>query len=206
MTTLAKIYTRTGDHGETGLFGGPRVSKTDPRIDAYGQVDELNAVVGWVAAEWREASGQMDPGKSDDLAAVLQRIQSDLFAIGAELATPDPRAHNTLLVQHDHIEWLERTIDAFDAPLPPLQAFILPGGSRAAAALHIARTVCRRAERAVVGLAEQGELDPESRAAVYLNRLSDLFFVLARWTNHMTGAAETPWRPGTAPSGDEAPT
>jgi len=179
-----KIYTRTGDEGETGLFGGGRVPKDDPRVAAYGDVDELSALLGLARTE--SAGTELD--------ALLGEVQRDLFAIGAQLA--DPKAtvaarKAKAAVTSERVDRLERAIDAREADLPPLQAFILPGGSRLGALLHVARTVCRRAERAVVALARAQALDPVLLA--YLNRLSDLLFVLARHENHTRGAREDTW-------------
>lgn len=180
-----KIYTKTGDKGTTGLFGGGRVPKDDPRVEAYGDVDELNACIG-VA----RSSGDMP--RVDE---VLVAVQRDLFAVGALLATPDiVKMHEQLAkarIDADRIAELERAIDACDAELEPLKAFIIPGGSPKAAALHVARTVCRRAERRVVELQHDVELPP--LAVVYLNRLSDLLFSLARVANKRSGAGEVTW-------------
>lgn len=180
-----KIYTKTGDRGDTGLFGGGRVAKDDARVEAYGDVDELNAVIG--AAR---AAGPMP--RVDE---VLVSVQRDLFAIGALLATPDvARMHEQLAkarIDADRVAQLEQAIDACDAELEPLAAFIVPGGTPKAAALHVARTVCRRAERRVVHLQHQVELPP--LAVVYLNRLSDLLFSLARVANRRAGAGEVTW-------------
>jgi cob(I)alamin adenosyltransferase len=178
-----KIYTKTGDAGETSLFGNTRVSKADPRVDAYGEVDELNACLGAVVAMLSEA----------DLLADLNRIQQDLFALGSELADPTKRIAER--VEKAHIrpadaERLEATIDRLEAELPPLRRFILPGGSAAGSMLHLARTVCRRAERRVVGL---GEDAVDRLLIIYLNRLSDLLFVMARVVNRRAGIAETEW-------------
>jgi cob(I)alamin adenosyltransferase len=178
-----KIYTKTGDSGETGLFGGPRVRKDAPRIEAYGTVDELNAVLGMARAESL-------PAEIDQL---LARIQSELFDVGAELATPEPQRHDTSLVGPSHISELERAIDQFEATLAPLKQFILPGGGRGAAALHVARTVCRRAERRVVALANCPGEAISNNLVVYLNRCGDLLFVLARAANAATGQADVPW-------------
>jgi cob(I)alamin adenosyltransferase len=182
-----KIYTRTGDSGDTGLFGGGRVPKSHPRVDAYGDVDELNAAIGF--ARSIEAMPRVDE--------VLVPIQRDLFAIGALLATPDRvkmQQHLTKArVDDRRIVELEQSIDEGDRELEPLRAFIVPGGTPKAAALHIARTVCRRAERRVVAL---GEFEPEaipSLVVIYLNRLSDLLFTLARVANHRAGAGEVTW-------------
>ena len=180
-----KIYTKTGDAGATGLFGGGRVPKDDPRVEAYGDVDELNAVIGM--ARSIESLPRVDE--------VLVPIQRDLFAIGALLATPD-RDKMALHLQKaridaSRIEELERAIDDGESELEPLRSFILPGGSAKAAALHVARTVCRRAERRVVRLQHDVELPP--LAIIYLNRLSDLLFTLARVANLRAGAGEVTW-------------
>ncbi|HVE77599.1 MAG TPA: cob(I)yrinic acid a,c-diamide adenosyltransferase [Gemmatimonadaceae bacterium] len=180
-----KIYTRTGDEGDTGLFGGGRVAKHHPRVEAYGDVDELNAAVGMARAV--ELMPRVDE--------VLVPVQRDLFAIGALLATPDREKMREQLakarIDDERIAQLERAIDAGEAELEPLKAFILPGGTPKAAALHVARTVCRRAERRVVALQEQEELP--RLAVIYLNRLSDLLFVLARVANTRAGAGEVTW-------------
>lgn len=177
-----KIYTRTGDAGETALFDGTRVSKADPRVDAYGDVDEVNAWLGIVRA------GGVPP----DLDADLVYIQRDLFAMGAMLADPRhriaDRVEKAILGDAD-VARLEAVIDRLDDALPPLRHFILPGGTPAAAAVHVARTVCRRAERRIVTLTPP----PDPLVVRYLNRLSDLLFVLARAVNHRAGAAETQW-------------
>jgi cob(I)alamin adenosyltransferase len=180
-----KIYTKTGDAGDTGLFGGPRVRKSDPRVEAYGDVDELNASLGVVRA------GVEDP----DVDAELARIQAELFCVGAELATPhDARARSAIPpVDASWTARLEATIDAWGTELPALTRFVLPGGTRTAAALHVARTVCRRAERRAVALAAEVEVDP--RVLAYLNRLSDLLFVAARLSNHRARRDEPPWDP-----------
>jgi cob(I)alamin adenosyltransferase len=179
-----KIYTKTGDKGETGLFDGTRVPKDAIRVDAYGAVDELNATLGAAAAFLEDA----------EIAGVLQDIQRDLFAVGARLA--DPRAGREGKAEKDRFEpervaHLEQVIDRFEAELPPLRQFILPGGSRAGALLHLARTACRRAERRIVTLAREAEVAPA--VVAYLNRLSDLLFVLARAVNRRARAEEVPW-------------
>lgn len=179
-----KIYTRTGDAGSTGLFGGPRVSKDDDRIEAYGTVDELNAALGMVRAA--------DPGPSID--AHLQTIQSELFSIGAELATPDPDQHQLRLIGSAQIEQLEGWIDQHESQLEPLKHFILPAGSPAAAHLHLARGICRRAERRVVTLVRHQETKVSEELLIYLNRLGDLLFVLARAANQTQGIPETKWQ------------
>ena len=174
-----KIYTKTGDTGETGLFGGPRVPKDDPRIEAYGTIDELNAILGVARAERPRA----------DFDEVLNRIQHDLFALGAELATPDPAAKGIDAIKAEHIAWQEEQIDQFEEQLEPLTQFILPGGTRAAALLHAARCVCRRAERHIVSLSRHASINPQLIA--YVNRLSDLLFVLARAVNRAAGTRRT---------------
>lgn len=179
------IYTKTGDSGETSLFGGGRVSKDHPRVAAYGDVDELNAAIG-LAAAGTESSPE---------GALLEEVQRDLFSIGAILASPAPdRVARTLSKAdfgNDRIARLEQAIDTLTEELPPLTAFILPGGTSRAATLHLARTVCRRAERSVVALA-RSEPVPETLFG-YLNRLSDLLFMLARAANHRAGRADQPW-------------
>jgi len=180
-----KIYTRTGDEGDTGLFGGGRVSKDHPRVEAYGDIDELNAFIG------QARSIDMMP-RIDE---VLAPIQRDLFAIGALLATPDLVKMREQLdkaqISEERIAAMERSIDDGEAELEALKSFIMPGGTPKAAALHVARTVCRRAERAVIRLQRDVELPPV--VIVYLNRLSDLLFVLARVANRRAGAGEVTW-------------
>ena len=180
-----KIYTKTGDAGDTGLFGGGRVPKDDPRVEAYGDVDELNAVIGMARAV--ELMPRIDE--------VLVPLQRDLFAIGALLATPDREKMAQHLekarIDERRIAELEQAIDDAESELEPLRAFILPGGTPKAAALHVARTVCRRAERHVVRLHHAVELP--SLVVIYLNRLSDLLFTLARLANKRAGAGEVTW-------------
>ena len=180
-----KIYTRTGDGGETGLLGGGRVPKDDPRVAAYGQVDELNAAIGFARA--------LEP--RDFASDVLEPVQRDLFTLGAELAAPDPAARERALGGRSlgvpQVQALERAIDAREGAAPPLREFILPGGSPKAAALHVARTACRRAERGVVTLARQSAVSPA--IVTYLNRLSDLLFVLARAANAQAGHPDVTW-------------
>jgi cob(I)alamin adenosyltransferase len=180
-----KIYTKTGDAGETGLFGGGRVAKDDARVDAYGEVDELNATLGL-------ARGFSLPA---DMDALLQRLQDQLFTLGAVLATPaDTKA--SAYIPELKAEWaedMERHIDRFEEELPKMTHFILPGGIQGAAALHLARTVCRRAERRVVPLLREGMI-PQA-VVVYLNRLSDLLFVMARLANHRAGVPDVKWIP-----------
>ena len=177
-----KIYTRTGDTGETGLYGGTRVSKDARRVAACGTVDELNACIGFVRSHVQD----------EEIKAILHRIQNELFDVGADLATLDahPRAAN-LRTSRILTTELESEIDRFDGELPPLKNFILPGGSAAGAAIHLARTVARRAERCVVSLAKDESVNPE--VLIYLNRLSDLLFVLARVVNHRLGESEPLW-------------
>jgi len=179
-----KIYTKTGDDGTTGLFGGRRVSKTDLRVETYGAVDELNAVLGLAVAGGDEAG----------LSAILSRLQRELFVLGADLATPRGEESSYLpRVEAAHVEALEKLIDDYDARLSPLKNFILPGGSPTSARLHHARTVCRRAERAAVALAAR---EPVGAVPVtYLNRMADLLFVLARWANRAAGVPEVEWAP-----------
>jgi cob(I)alamin adenosyltransferase len=180
-----KIYTKTGDTGDTGLFGGGRVGKDHPRVEAYGDVDELNAHLGLAR------SIEMMP-RIDE---VLVPIQRDLFAIGAILATPDTEKMRQQLAKarldEERIAQLEHAIDDCDAELDPLRAFIIPGGTPKAAALHVARTVCRRAERRVIALQREAELP--ALVVVYLNRLSDLLFTLARLANRRAGQGEVTW-------------
>ena len=198
---MVKIYTRTGDDGETGLFGGGRVPKDDLRIEAYGCVDELNAVVGVARSELRSEPTRSDAPEWNELDGLLQAIQHDLFSIGAELATRDPVKHSTLLVGDARVRALETAIDRWESTLEPLTAFILPGGSVAAASLHVARTVCRRAERRTLSLSRAQSLADGSVALVYLNRLSDLLFVLARVANRLAGVDEPAWHPPTEQRG-----
>jgi cob(I)alamin adenosyltransferase len=178
-----KIYTKTGDAGETSFFDGSRVSKADHRVEAYGEVDELNACLGAARAACKEA----------DLRDALAAIQQQLFAVGARLADPSVKIAARVIkagVREDEVERLEQLIDLLETELPPLRRFILPGGGEAGAWLHVARTVCRRAERRVVGLGD-GAVEPV--VVRYLNRLSDLLFVMARASNHRQGVPETEW-------------
>ncbi len=177
-----KIYTKTGDTGETGLYGGTRVSKDAMRVEACGTVDELNACIGFVRSQIQD----------EEIDAILHRIQNELFDIGADLATLEshPKAAS-LRIPPTLTPELEREIDRFGDQLPPLKQFILPGGAAGGAAVHLARTVCRRAERCVVTLVKGEVVNPE--VIIYLNRLSDLLFVLARTVNHRSDESEPVW-------------
>jgi len=180
-----KIYTRTGDEGETALFGGGRVSKAEVRVQAYGEVDELNACLGWAITQVA----------SEPIRDRLQQVQHDLFVVGAHLATPEPRPGRrrpeTPALPGARVAQMEAWMDEAERELPALTAFVLPGGTPGAAALHMARTVCRRAERGVVALAAAEPVDGE--VLQYLNRLSDLLFVFARLENHRAGSADVEW-------------
>ena len=197
-----KIYTRTGDDGTTGLFGGGRVGKDSPRVAAYGAVDELNAAVGVARATGANRGGSTEarggrPGSADaDLDADLQRVQNDLFDLGADLATPHGAKAESKVrrIQTGDAAWLEAAIDRLEAELPPLQEFILPGGSPMGAALHQARAVCRRAERDIVALAESEDVG--AGVVTYINRLSDFLFVAARAANTRAGHDEPRWSKG----------
>jgi len=193
MVFLSRIYTRSGDGGETGLGTGARVPKDHPRVTAYGEVDELNAVLGLACT----CSGMIE-------GELLRSIQNDLFDVGADLcvpATENEPAGQRLRITLAQVERLERAIDRLNEPLEALQSFILPGGTGAAAWLHLARTVCRRAERSVVTLARAEPINPHALA--YLNRLSDLLFVLARVAND-GGKADVLWKPGASGHGESA--
>jgi cob(I)alamin adenosyltransferase len=177
------LYTKTGDRGDTGLFDGTRVSKADSRVDAYGEVDELNA--------WLGVCRSRDPGARVD--EMLTRIQRDLFAVGATLADPRHRIASRVVkaaLTDEDIARLEQWIDEMDGAVPPLRRFILPGGSAAGATLHLARTVCRRAERRIIAL---GDDVTDPTVVIYMNRLSDLLFAMARAVNHDSGAGEIEW-------------
>jgi cob(I)alamin adenosyltransferase len=180
-----RIYTRTGDEGDTGLFGGGRVPKDHIRVEAYGEVDELNSAIGVVRATPPTALAD----------SLLESIQRDLFAIGGQLATPDAGKVRDALARasldEERIALLERAIDADEDRLPPLRAFVLPAGAPKAAALHLARTICRRAERSVVRLSHEAEVP--ALFITYLNRLSDLLFTLARRANQESGAGDVTW-------------
>ena len=187
-----KIYTRTGDAGETGLFGGQRVSKDHVRVEAFGALDELNSHLGLAVSRLQE-SGVID------LATALRQIQSDLFDLGANLATPGPEDGGRVSdhippLPAERIASMERWMDEAENELPPLRVFILPGGTEAAARLHVARTVCRRAERRAIALARVATVD--GAVVRYLNRLSDLLFTFARLANHRAGAEDVKWEGG----------
>ncbi|MBM3761810.1 MAG: cob(I)yrinic acid a,c-diamide adenosyltransferase [Acidobacteria bacterium] len=184
---LNRIYTKTGDKGETGLVGGQRVPKDSQRIEVFGTVDELNSFVGLVRISCRE-------NKLDELELIFERVQHELFNLGSVLATLPADLHpNQPRVTKETIEQLERDIDHYNASLPSLRSFVLPGGSRVCAELHVCRTVCRRAERQLVTLSHQDEVPRE--ALLYLNRLSDAFFVWSRWVNQALGVEEALWQP-----------
>ena len=187
MVVLNRIYTRTGDAGSTRLVTGETVSKASARVAAYGEVDELNAVVGMA---------RLQTAGDADLDPLLARIQNDLFDLGADLATPERGADapTALRIVSSQVDRLEREIDGLNEALSPLTSFVLPGGSPASAALHLARTVCRRAERAAVAFAEAEQTEAHAAALRYLNRLSDLLFVAARFANGK-GAGDVLWAP-----------
>jgi len=185
-----KLYTRSGDDGSTGLFGGGRVSKDHPRIEAYGTVDELNATIGLAAAACRG-----DRSYEGRLLEIFAPIQSRLFDIGADLATPEDSKASAKVTRIDEsfVAEIETWIDEIDGLNPPIRTFIMPGGSELAARLHLARTVCRRAERLMIRLAHA---EPVSTGAIrWINRLSDLLFAMARQANHVAGVADVPWVP-----------
>jgi len=177
-----KIYTKTGDDGTTGLFGGGRVSKASARIDCYGTVDELNSVIGIALSKQCSTEG----------VACLTVIQNTLFVLGSDLATPHESKASIERITDDHAAQIETWIDSFESGLQPLRNFIVPGGSESAAMLHLARTVCRRAERLCVAAKDSEKLG--DAVIHYLNRLSDFLFVLARWENHDAGIPDTPWK------------
>jgi cob(I)alamin adenosyltransferase len=184
---LNRIYTKTGDKGETGLVGGQRVPKDAQRIAVFGAVDELNAFVGLVRIS---ASDK----KLNELEVICERVQHELFNLGSVLATlPEDLHPNQPRVNQETIAQLERDIDHYNAALPPLRSFVLPGGSRLCAELHVCRTICRRAERELVTLSHEEEVPRE--ALLYLNRLSDAFFVWSRWVNQALGLEEALWQP-----------
>jgi len=191
MVYLSRIYTKSGDQGDTGLGDGSRVSKDHPRVTAYGSVDELNSILGLLVSQFPQAAE----------VELIRGIQNDLFDVGADLCLPQPADETPgarLRVRAEQAERLEQAIDRLNADLTPLSSFILPGGQGAAAWCHLARTVCRRAERDVVTLAHKEPLNPQ--VIVYLNRLSDLLFVLARVYND-NGCKDILWRPGQTQTG-----
>lgn len=191
MVTINKVYTRTGDKGETSLVGGRRLDKDHIRIECYGTTDELNTIIGVVrtlalekpeTAEWQK------------LIEILQAIQQKLFDIGSELATHHEDSYEgQILASETDVSWLEELIDNMNQTIDPLKSFVLPGGNLINAHLHQARTVCRRAERLVIRLNREDPVNPFARK--FLNRLSDLLFVMARWVSHQKGEAETLWQP-----------
>jgi cob(I)alamin adenosyltransferase len=195
MVRLTRIYTRGGDSGDTSLATGERVRKSNPRVDAYGAVDETNACLGLVRLH-TAAEALLD--------AILARVQNELFDLGADLSTPErgvKAGAPVLRITATQVERLERDIDHLNAELSPLNSFVLPGGSPTAAALHLARTTCRRAERLAVALSETAGEDVSPPALKYLNRLSDLLFVAARWANDK-GRADVLWTPGSTRNPD----
>jgi cob(I)alamin adenosyltransferase len=189
---LNRIYTKTGDQGQTHLAGGQRVSKDSLRIECYGTVDELNAFAGMACVTAAESVPQLVP--------ILRRVQHELFNLGSILATKPEDVHpNQARITAAEVRQLEDEIDRLNADLAPLRSFVLPGGSRLNTELHACRTVCRRAERIAVSLAREEQVPPE--ALQYLNRLSDAFFVWSRWVNHVLGVPEVLWEPNQAASG-----
>ena len=178
-----KLYTKRGDDGHTDLIGGVRVPKCHLRVGAYGAVDELNATIGLALADC----------PNDAIRVALITVQGRLFDLGADLATPDSKKADQGRIKADHVAFIEAQIDAADEQLEPLRSFILPGGTELAARLHLARTVCRRAERGVVELSEQDQVDP--LATMYINRLADLLFAFARLANADAGVDDVPWLP-----------
>jgi len=197
---INRVYTRQGDHGETALAGGQRVAKDSPRIEAYGKVDEMNAFLGIARATAVELAAA-EP-RLALLAAILLRAQHELFNLGSILATLPADVHpRQARVTEAEIAQLEREIDRMNEELPPLRSFVLPGGSRLNAELHVCRTVCRRAERAAVSLSRSESIPGE--VVSYLNRLGDAMFVWSRWASHVTGVPETLWDPNQSASGSE---
>lgn len=177
-----KIYTKTGDSGDTSLFGGQRVPKSDMQVEAYGTVDELNSILALAVLEV----------KSEEIVSILHRLQSELFQVGSDLATPYEGTASVERVSKKLAAVMEEEIDKFQSELPELRNFILPGGSKGASYLHLGRVVCRRAERLTVHLKESRQINPNT--VVYLNRLSDLLFVLARYENHLLGKEDVIWK------------
>jgi cob(I)alamin adenosyltransferase len=193
-----KLYTRSGDDGTTGLFGGGRVSKDHPRVEAYGTVDELNAAIGLAAAEIaraRETAGGEAAKLFDLLAQIFSDLQSRLFDIGADLATPEGSKQEAkiLRISDEQVAEVEKWIDEIDAGNAPMKSFVMPGGTELAARLHLARTICRRAERAMIHLRNS---EPVSGGAIiYMNRVSDMLFAMARRANKEAGIVDVPWTP-----------
>lgn len=177
-----RLSTRSGDQGETGLRGGQRLSKAHPRVQAYGEVDEVNSLLGWARAAV----------EAEDVRSLLQSLQEDLMRLGADLALPPGAQPSSFLLGPERVQALEEALERYQEEVPPLRHFVLPGGTEAAARLHIVRTACRRAERAAVALAQEEPVNPE--ALRYLNRLSDLLFLLALVLNHRAQAKEIPWQ------------
>ncbi|PIQ95514.1 MAG: ATP:cob(I)alamin adenosyltransferase [Nitrospinae bacterium CG11_big_fil_rev_8_21_14_0_20_56_8] len=198
MVRINKVYTRKGDAGETGLGGGNRILKCNPRVEAYGEIDELNSLIGLVRCFNLQKPGSV---RRDKLEAILQQVQQKLFDLGSILATlPKARSASTRLLAQADVDWLEEVIDAMNEELEPLNSFVLPGGSPVNAFMHQARTVCRRAERRIVSLGLQEKEDPLVLA--YVNRLSDALFVFGRWTAAHMGEAEFLWQPGSSSTPD----
>lgn len=194
---ITSVYTKTGDDGTTGLAGGQRVEKDDPRIEAYGTVDELSSLMGWARQEL-QAEGPGGDAAFTRLDEVLAFVQNQLFNLGADLATRVADRHPQMkVIGEDDIRWLEMVCDVYGDLLPPLRDFILPGGSRTAAALHVCRTVARRAERSLMPLSRSEDIGPY--VGKYLNRLSDAMFVLARWVNSRLEVPEVTWRKDAQP-------
>lgn len=189
---MSKLYTRSGDDGTTGLFGGGRVLKNHPRVEAYGTVDELNAAIGWCIAG---VDGPRRSAVFDRFRAILTTLQSQLFDLGADLATPEHSKQQAKIhrIDESHVAEIESWIDEIDSANPPMKHFVLPGGTELAARLHIARTICRRAERAMVGLHQAEPMNPQT--IIYINRISDLLFAMARRANKEAGVADVPWVP-----------
>ena len=185
-----KLYTRTGDDGTTGLFGGDRVSKDHPRVEAYGTIDELNAALGLAAVQIPVS------GFGVRMAEICARLQSRLFDIGADLATPEASRHEAKItrIEQPHLDEIEGWIDEVDAGNEPMQQFILPGGTELSARLHLARAICRRAERRMVNLGRSGTVTDTS--IIYINRVSDLLFAMARRANREAGTDDVPWESG----------
>ena len=192
MVKITKVYTRTGDTGQTGLVGGKRLPKDHPRIEAYGSVDELNSVIG-LALSFLAKKGASK--RREKLGLILEAIQQKLFDTGSELATlPGDEYEGQITLQAENVEWLEEIIDAMNEELQPLKSFILPGGTSLNAFLHQSRTVCRRAERDILKLNQIDLVNPE--IIKYINRLSDFLFVAGRWVTETLGETETLWQPG----------